>query len=32
MGIDLLSLKPTVVTRDLSNKYILLAAPKMLGL
>lgn len=26
--IDLLNLQPTVITRDLSNKYILLAAPQ----
>ena len=31
MAIDLLSLQPTVITRDLSNKYILLAAPYKYG-
>lgn len=31
MAIDLLSLEPTVITRDLSNKYILLAAPYKFG-
>lgn len=30
-GIDLLALEPTVITRDLSNKYILLAAPYKFG-
>lgn len=30
-GIDLLNLKPTVITRDLSNKFILLAAPFKYG-
>ena len=29
--IDLLALEPTVITRDLSNKYILLAAPYKFG-
>ena len=29
--IDLLNLEPTVITRDLSNKYILLAAPYKFG-
>lgn len=29
--IDLLNLQPTVITRDLSNKYILLAAPYKFG-
>lgn len=28
MAIDLLNLEPTVITRDLSNKFILLAAPQ----
>lgn len=27
INIDLLNLQPTVITRDLSNKYLLLAAP-----
>lgn len=27
ISIDLLNLQPTVITRDLSNKYLLLAAP-----
>jgi hypothetical protein len=31
MPIDLLALEPTVITRDLSNKYILLAAPYKFG-
>ena len=31
MAIDLLALEPTVITRDLSNKYILLAAPYKFG-
>lgn len=31
MAIDLLALEPTVITRDLSNKYILLAAPYKYG-
>lgn len=31
MAIDLLNLQPTVITRDLSNKYILLAAPYKYG-
>lgn len=31
MAIDLLNLQPTVITRDLSNKYILLAAPYKFG-
>lgn len=31
MAIDLLALEPTVITRDLSNKYILLAAPFKFG-
>lgn len=31
MAIDLLALEPTVITRDLSNKYILLAAPVKYG-
>lgn len=30
-NIDLLALEPTVITRDLSNKYILLAAPYKFG-
>lgn len=30
-SIDLLALEPTVITRDLSNKYILLAAPYKFG-
>jgi len=30
-SINLLDLKPTVITRDLSNKYILLAAPQKYG-
>lgn len=30
-AIDLLALEPTVITRDLSNKYILLAAPYKFG-
>lgn len=31
MAIDLLALEPTVITRDLSNKFILLAAPYKFG-
>lgn len=31
MAIDLLALEPTVITRDLSSKYILLAAPYKFG-
>lgn len=31
MAIDLLALEPTVITRELSNKYILLAAPYKFG-
>ena len=31
MAIDLLNLQPTVITRDLSNKFILLAAPYKYG-
>lgn len=31
MAIDLLNIQPTVITRDLSNKYILLAAPYKYG-
>ena len=31
MGFDLLNLAPTVITRDLSSKYILLAAPYKFG-
>lgn len=31
MAIDLLNLEPTTITRDLSNKYILLAAPMKYG-
>ena len=33
MGIDILSLQPNVISRDLTSKYILLAGePKHLGL
>lgn len=33
MGIDILSIKPNVISRDLTSKYILLAGePKHLGL
>lgn len=31
ISIDLLNLQPTVITRDLSNKYLLLAAPYKYG-
>ena len=32
MGIDILNIKPSVISRDLKGKYICIYGPKVLGI